>query len=99
MPQDFKQTIKRIKRTSLVPDDTVYQLSKLPTFELANCQILGAMIRPIRKEVDFIRLCDMVEDLVDDPESKQFIENLRNGQYSASLYQKLKIIRKKFWNV
>ena len=66
----------------------MYQLSKLPTFELANCQILGAMIRPIRKEVDFIRLCDTVEDLVDDPESKQFIESLRNGQWCASIYQK-----------
>ncbi|XP_065904252.1 uncharacterized protein [Dysidea avara] len=75
LPKDFKQTIKRIERTSFVPDDTVYQLSKSPSFELANCQILGAMIRPLEKETDLIRFCDLVEDLVND---KEFIESLRN---------------------
>jgi len=80
LPQDFKQTIKRIKRTASVPDETTYRLTKLPSFELANCHILGAMIRPLRGEESLIRFCDSVDDLVDDPESKEFINKLRNGQ-------------------
>ena len=85
LPKDFKQTIKRIERTSFVPDDTVYQLSKSPSFELANCQILGAMIRPLEKETDLIRFCDLVEDLVND---KEFIESLRNGEWCSLIQQK-----------
>jgi len=57
----------------------VYQLSKCPTFELANCRILAAMIRPLREEIDLLSVCDNVEELVDDDESKEFIVKLRSG--------------------
>jgi len=67
-----------------VPDETIYRLTKLPSFELANCHILGAMIRPLREEVSLIRFCDLVEDLVDDLDSKEFIDKLRNGQLVLS---------------
>ena len=80
LPQDFKQTIRRIKKIASVPSDTVYKLSKLPTFELANCHILAAMIRPLTRDAGLIRLCDVVEELVDDSESKIFIESLRKGK-------------------
>ena len=79
LPQDYKKTINRIKRTAVVPDGMVYQLSKCPTFELANCRILGAMIRPLREEVDLLGICDSVENLVDDDESKRLIIKLRSG--------------------
>jgi len=57
----------------------MYQLALLPTAELANCTILAAMIRPLRKEIFLVRFCDSVKRLVDDSESKKFIENLKKG--------------------
>ena len=79
LPHDYKQTISRIKRTAVVPEGMAYQLSKSPTFELANCRILAAMIRPLREEVDLLGFCDSVENLVDDDESKRLIVKLRSG--------------------
>ena len=61
-------------------DGTIYQLSKLPSFELANCHILAAMIRPLSEEVNLIGFCNLVEDLMDEADSKRFIRKLRNGQ-------------------
>ncbi|XP_065904723.1 uncharacterized protein [Dysidea avara] len=83
LPQDFKQTINRIKRIALVRDGTIYQLSKLPSFELANCHILAAMIRPLSEEVNLIGFCNLVEDLMDEADSKRFIRKLRNELIEA----------------
>jgi len=80
LPQDYKETIRRIKRTSLVQDGLMVKLAMQPTPELANCHILAAMIRPLTEEVHLIAMCDSLMDLVDSPESKTFIENLRSGK-------------------
>ena len=79
LPDDYKQTISRIRITASVPEGLVYQLALLPTAELANCTILAAMIRPLKKEIFLVRFCDSVKRLVNDSESKEFIENLKKG--------------------
>ena len=56
------------------------QLSVSPSFEMANCTILGGLIRPVRQQVDLLEFCDLMEDLVDDAESKRFIRKLRDGK-------------------
>ena len=80
LPQDYKETIRRIKRTSVVQEGLMVELAMLPTPELANCRILAAMIRPLREELHLVGLCDSLKDLVDSPESKTLIETLRNGK-------------------
>lgn len=84
LPQDFKQTINKIKELTPIRDEIIYRLLKLPSFELANCHILALLITPVPKEADLIRFCDLVENLVNDTESKRFISKLRNGQCLSS---------------
>jgi len=82
LPDDYKQTISRIKRTSVVPEGLVHQLALLPTAKEANCTILAAMIRPLGEEAHLVGFCELVKSLVDSPESKTFIETMKNGKSS-----------------
>ena len=86
LPDDYKQTISRIRGTSFVPEGLMYQLALLPTTELANCTILAAMIRPLRQEILLVEFCDSVKELVDSTESKAFIENLKHGNIQRYAY-------------
>ena len=79
LPDDYKQTISRIRRTATVQEGLMYQLALLPTAELANCTILAAMIRPLKREIFLVEFCDSVKRLVDSAESMEFIDNLRKG--------------------
>ena len=79
LPDDYKQTISRIRRTATVQEGLMYQLALLPTAELANCTILAAMIRPLKREIFLVGFCDSVKRLVDSAESMEFIDNLRKG--------------------
>ena len=58
----------------------MHQLTKSPNVEMANCTILGGLIRPLRQQVDLLEFCDLMEDLIDVVESKRFIDKLRNGK-------------------
>lgn len=80
LPHNYKDTLTKIKRTAVVPEGLEHQLAILPTAELANCNILGAMIRPLRKEIHLVGFCDSVENLAVTSESKTFIENFRFGK-------------------
>ena len=80
LPHNYKETVNRLRRTKIIPDGLMYQLSKLPNFELATCTILAGLIKPLRQEVDLLEFCDTMEDLIDGVESKQFIDKLRNGK-------------------
>lgn len=88
LPEDYKETILRIKRTSIVQDGLMGELAMLPTPELVNCHILAAMIRPLTEEVHLVAICVSLKDLVDSLESKTFIENLKNGK---SIFQALSV--------
>ena len=79
LPDDYQQTIDRIRQTKSIPQGLLYQLALQPTAELANCHILGAMIRPLREEISLVRFCDSVKRLMDSTEAKEFVENLKTG--------------------
>ena len=81
LPDDYKLTIDKIRMTARVSDGLMYQLALLPSAELVNCHILGAMIRPLKKEIQLVGFCDSVMILMDSAESRKFIENLRKGTY------------------
>jgi len=80
LPSDHKKTLTKIKRTAVVPEGLEYQLATLPTAELANCNILAAMIRPLRKEFHLVGFCDSVENLAESVESRKIIGDLRFGK-------------------
>ena len=79
LPQEYNKTISKIEENATVPEGLVPQLQTLSTPELANCHILAAMIVPMEKEVHLVSFCDFVKELVEDDESRDFIEKLKNG--------------------
>lgn len=80
LPQDYMETIGRIKRNAIVREDLVHQLKTLPTSELVNCHILALMVLPIKKEIHLVGFCDWVKDLVDNDKSKTFIDKFKIGK-------------------
>jgi len=86
LPEDYKETIRRIKKTSVVPDGLVHQLALLPTSKLANCHILAAMITPLREDSHLVGFCELMKNVVDGNKSKMFIEALKAGKSSLIFY-------------
>ena len=80
LPQDYKQTIRRLKQRAILREEAIPQLEILPTAELVNCHILAGMFVHARMEVHLIMVCDWVKDLVDEDESKAFIDSFKNGE-------------------
>ena len=81
LPQDYMKTIGKIKKRAVVPDGLIRQLMLLPSPKHVNHHIIAAMMRPLTNEAGVLGFCDLMEFVLDDQQSKVFIENLRNGMY------------------
>lgn len=89
LPQDYEETIRRVKKTLVVPDELMMNLKMLHNSVLANCTILAALIRPLTEETHLVGICETLKNVVDGLECKTFIENLRKGEnYYLSYVQR-----------
>ena len=79
LPEDYMKTLERIRRRATVPKGLVQQLASLPTPTQVNHYIVGAMLRPLTNESSALGFCDTIESVLDDEQSKAFIESIRNG--------------------
>ena len=79
LPQDYRQTIGRLRRLAVLREEAVPQLEALSTAELVNCHLLAAMLVHVQEKVYLLVFCDWVKELVDNEESKTFIDNLKLG--------------------
>ena len=79
LPEDYMKTLDRIRRRATVPQGLVQQLASLPTPTQVNHHIVGAMLRPLTNESGVLGFCDTMESVLEDDQSKAFIESIRNG--------------------
>ena len=73
------RTLDRIRRRASVPEGLVQQLSMLPTAKQVNHHIIAAMLRPLTNEAGVLGFCDTMESVLEDEQSRSFIESIRNG--------------------
>ena len=78
LPQDYMKNINKIK--PLLKSEFLSNLTNLPTAELINEKIIVLLIITIIKaDIDALRFCDIMENLVDSESSTRDVEILRNG--------------------
>jgi len=85
LPQDYMVTIKRLKRSSSVPDDLPFHLAGLSSTDIRNRTIISLMIRSLDSDIEALGICDILEDVVDSSTSKKVIQNLRCGMIHIHL--------------
>ena len=79
LPQEFKQTIFKMKQLLRGHDDVLNKLTDLPTVDLINEKIIEILMLLIKSDTDAINFCDVMENLVNSESSTATIEALRNG--------------------
>ena len=79
LPQDYMKTIDKMKQLQGVPYDDLQSLRKAMTPRIANEGILCVLIRQIKSDIDILKFCDCMNQLVDNTASGQSISTLRNG--------------------
>ena len=84
LPEDYMRTLDRIKRRASVPEGLIQQLTALPTAKQVNHHIIAAMLRPLTNEAGVLGFCDIMESVLEDDQSKAFIESVRNGMFVLS---------------
>ncbi|XP_065885277.1 uncharacterized protein [Dysidea avara] len=78
LPQDYMKTIDKMKQLQGVPYDDLQSLRKAMTPRIANEGILCVLIRQIKSDIDILKFCDCMNQLVDNTASGQSISTLRN---------------------
>lgn len=78
LPQEFKQTIFKMKQLLRGHDDVLNKLTDLPTVDLINEKIIEILMLLIKSDTDAINFCDVMENLVNSESSTATIEALRN---------------------
>ena len=79
LPDDYMKSLDRIRRHATVPEGLIQQLALLPSPKLVNQQIIAAMLRPLTSDAGVLGFCDILESVLDDEQSRSFVERLRNG--------------------
>jgi len=74
------KTFDKAKMLHLLPVIPVV-VQQLRNYKTANEYITTASMCCIKSEVDVLSFCDIIDQLVDSRDSKQFIAALRDGKY------------------
>ena len=73
-------TISKLKLLG-IPDNILSKVTNFSTTDLINDHIVGSLMAAIIKsDVQALRFCDVMSNLVDSASSKTHIEILRNGR-------------------
>ena len=80
LPANHSVTVERLKRHGILGDQLKCDLDRLPTVDERNTMILVILIRPIQNDVHMLTFCDVLEDVVENNDSKKFIHNFRSGK-------------------
>ena len=75
------KTLDRIRLRATVPEGLVHQLATLPSPKQVNHHIMAAMLRPLTNVAGVLGFCDTFECVLDDEQSRQLIESIRNGAF------------------
>ena len=75
------KTLDRIRLRATVPEGLVHQLAALPSPKQVNHHIMAAMLRPLTNVAGVLGFCDTFECVLDDEQSRQLIESIRNGAF------------------
>ena len=75
------KTLDRIRLRATVPEGLVHQLATLPSPKHVNHHIMAAMLRPLTNVAGVLGFCDTFECVLDDEQSRQLIESIRNGAF------------------
>ena len=77
------KTIDKVKNlvTARTSDDQLSKMTSLPTPDLINENIIMNLMIAIRSDVNALRFCDVMENLVDNRSAAVHIEMLRNGNF------------------
>ena len=80
LPHDYVTTVDKMKQLfPQQPANYLLELRKLPSVELINEAIICQLLYGIKAEDHVLMLCDDLDKLCDDENTKQRIEVLRNG--------------------
>ena len=84
LPKDHVVSVTRLKQRGLIVDTLQRDLDHLPSTDERNEMILAILIGILQADIQVLRFCDILEDVVDNETSKKFIHNLRSGTYDTS---------------
>ena len=84
LPQDYMNTVNKMKQLLRVSDDVLSNLTNLPTADLINESIIVLLMTGIKSDIDALKFCDIMENLMDCKSSTD-IEILRNGKFGATI--------------
>ena len=88
MPQDYKKTLSKINEGQEIPEYMLNLLAALPNADLINKVIITViMTMTIKSDVDALKFCDILENLVDTQSSLVHIRNVRNGKVCCMFYK------------
>jgi len=79
LPKDYKKTVNILREILRLPDDTLNDVTNLPTVDLINEAIIVILIIGIKADLGSLQFCDTMERLIDSEHSKTAIRTLRNG--------------------
>lgn len=80
LPQDYMKTIEKLKQLVKLQDDIVIYLMNLPSADHVNEAVVASLVTGIKSDVDALRYCDLMENLVDNQSSKTDIDLLRKSK-------------------
>ena len=79
LPQDYMKTIDTLKLLRF-PSEEVNYFTNLTTADLINDRIVAyLMIETVKSDVQALKFCAVMDNLVDSESAKAHIELLRNG--------------------
>ena len=79
LPQNYMKTIKKLSKLGY-SDDSLSKITNLPTTDHINDAIVAIlMVAIIETDVQALRFCDEMDNLIDSKSSESPIEILRNG--------------------
>ena len=85
LPQDYMNTVNKIKQLLRLSDDVLSNLTNLPTADLINENIIVLLMTGIKSDIDALQFCDIMESLMDRKSSTD-IEILRNGKCRCTIH-------------